>query len=138
MPIPRSPSYHTCGEDGECPAEDVGEALLVTSGLDAGHRKGLLPLHGVLLHHASHDERGSHRLDGYHRGTPQLIYLDVECTGNLKVKIWSVPTKETVLFKGKKHIQFNPMHVCTLKVAGDRQGITAQPQRWGITDFGFL
>ena len=77
-------------------------------------------------------------VDGYHRGTPQLIYLDVECTGNLKVKIWSVPTKETVLFKGKKHIQFNPMHVCTLKVAGDRQGITAQPQRWGITDFGFL
>jgi hypothetical protein len=30
------------------------------------------------------------------------------------------------------------MYVCTLKVAGERHGITAQAQRGGIVDFGFL
>ncbi len=30
------------------------------------------------------------------------------------------------------------MYVCTLKVAGDRHGITAQPKRGDIVDFGFL
>jgi len=30
------------------------------------------------------------------------------------------------------------MHVCTLKVASKRHGITAQAQRGGIIDFGFL
>jgi hypothetical protein len=67
-------------------------------------------------------------INGYHQGTPQLIPLDVECTGD-PVKIWSVPTKEMVLFNGKKHVQLNAMHVCTLKLAGNWHGITAQPQR---------
>ena len=43
-----------------------------------------------------------------------------------------------MLYKGKHHIQFNSMYVCTLKVAGERHGITAQAQRGGIIDFGFL
>jgi hypothetical protein len=77
-------------------------------------------------------------VNGYHRGTPQLINLDVECTGNPKVKVFLVPMKETVIFHGKKHMQFNSMYVCTLKVAGDRHGKQAQPQRGGIADFGFL
>jgi hypothetical protein len=29
------------------------------------------------------------------------------------------------------------MYVCTLKVAGEQHGITAQAQRGGIVDFGF-
>jgi len=76
--------------------------------------------------------------DNYYRGPPQIIKLDVECTGEPKVKIRPFPTKETVYYKGKEHIQFNSMYVCTLKVAGERHGITAQVQRGGIVDFGFL
>ncbi len=75
---------------------------------------------------------------GYYRGPPQIIKLDVECTGEPKVNIRPFPTKETVLYKGNEHIQFNSMYVCTLKVAGERHGITAQAQRGGIVDFGFL
>ena len=122
MPSPRSPSYHTCGEDGEYPAEDVGEALLLASGLDAGHDSSRFMGYSYTMQAMAN--AGVITVDGYHWGTPQLIYLDVECTGNLTMRIWSVPTKETVLFKNKKHIQFNSMHVCTLKAAGDRQGIT--------------
>jgi hypothetical protein len=72
----------------------------------------------------------------YYRGPPQIIKLDVECTGEPKVKISPDLTKETVLYKGKQHVQFNSMYVCTLKVAGERHGITAQAQRGGIVDFG--
>ena len=41
---------------------------------------------------------------------------------------------------GKRHLQFNAMYVCTMKVAKkDRHGLTTQPQNTGITDFsGFL
>ena len=75
---------------------------------------------------------------GYYRGPPQIIKLDVECTGEPKVKISPVLTKETVLYKGKQHVQFNSMYVCTLKVANEQHGITAQAQRGEIIDFGFL
>ena len=54
------------------------------------------------------------------------------------MKISPVLTKETVLYKGKQHVQFNSMYVCTLKVAGERDGIMVQAQRGGIVDFGFL
>ena len=76
--------------------------------------------------------------DSYYRGPPQIIKLNVECTGEPKMKISRVLTKETVLYKGKQHVQFNSMYVCTLKVASKRHGITAQAQRGGIVDFGFL
>jgi hypothetical protein len=76
--------------------------------------------------------------EGYYRGPPQIIKLDVECTGEPKVKISPVLTKETVLYKGMQHVQFNSMYVCTLKVAGEWHGITAQAQRGEIVDFGFL
>jgi hypothetical protein len=76
--------------------------------------------------------------DSYYRGPPQIIKLDMECTGEPKVKISPVLTKEIVLYKGKQHMQFNSMYVCMLKVAGERHGITAQAQRGDIVDFGFL
>ena len=81
---------------------------------------------------------GVRAIDGFHRGTPQLIQLDVECTGNPSVKMWNVPTKQKVSYQGKTHMQFNSMYVCTLKVAIDRHGLTAQPKNAGIADFGFL
>ena len=77
-------------------------------------------------------------IEGYYRGPPQIIKLDVECTGEPKVKISPVLSKETVFYKGKQHVQFNSMYVCTLKVAGERHGITAQAQRGEIVDLGFL
>jgi hypothetical protein len=43
-----------------------------------------------------------------------------------------------VLYKGKHHVQFISMYVCTLKVAGDRHSILAQAKRGDIVDFGFL
>ena len=49
-----------------------------------------------------------------------------------------VPTKEFVTYNNKSHQQFNSMYVCTLKVAGDRHGLTSQPKKGGIADFGFL
>ena len=81
---------------------------------------------------------GVRAVDGYHCGTPHLIQLDVECTGNPRVKMFHVPTKQKVHCNGKTHMQFNCMYVCTLKVAIDRHGLTAQPTNAGIADFGFL
>jgi hypothetical protein len=75
--------------------------------------------------------------DGYYRGPPQIIKLDVECMGNPKVKISPVLTKEMVLYKCKHRMQFNSMYVCTLKVVGDRQSITAQAQRGDIYTLAF-
>ena len=46
--------------------------------------------------------------------------------------------KETVLYKGTQHVQFNSMYVCMLKVAGEQHGIMAQAQRGEIVDWGFL
>jgi hypothetical protein len=77
--------------------------------------------------------------DGFFRGPHQIIQLGVECTGNpTKVKQCPVLTKEKVFYKGKDHVQFNSMYVCTLKVAGNQHGITAQPKRGDIVNFGFL
>ena len=81
---------------------------------------------------------GVRAVEGYFRGTPQLIQLDVECTGNPKVRFLDVPTKKKVTWAGKAHMQFNCMYVCTLKVANDRHGLTAQPKNAGFADFGFL
>jgi hypothetical protein len=35
-------------------------------------------------------------MEGYYRGAPKIIHLDVECTGNPKVKRWKVSTKVRV------------------------------------------
>jgi hypothetical protein len=77
-------------------------------------------------------------MEGYHRGAPQIIHLDVKCTGDPKVMRWKVPTKVRVYCDKKEHIQFNTMYVCTLKVAKDRHGLQTQPEDAGIADFGFL
>ena len=81
---------------------------------------------------------GIRAVEGYYRGTPQLIQLPVECTGSPKVRILDVPTKKKVWWAGKAHMQFNCMYVCTVRVATDRHGLTAQPKNAGFADFGFL
>ena len=63
--------------------------------------------------------------NSYYRGPPHIIKLDAECTGDPKVKISPVLTKETVLYKGKQQIHLNSIYVCTLKVAGERHGTLA-------------
>jgi hypothetical protein len=67
--------------------------------------------------------------DDFHREAPQIIDLEVECTEVPKVHHLWVPTKEVIKWKGKKHIPFNFMCVCTLNVANDRHGLMAQPWR---------
>ncbi len=62
-------------------------------------------------------------VEGYHRGAPQIIHLDAECTGDPKVMRWKVPTKVGVYYNKKEHIQFNTMYVCMLKVAKNRHGL---------------
>ncbi len=113
--------------------EDVRETLLQASGLGAGHPKRLVPFYGVLQHHASNEEPTF-----FWGGPPQIIQLGVECTGNPKVKQSPVLTKVAVFYKGKDPMKFNSMYVCTLKVAGNRHGITAQPKRGDIVNCGFL
>ena len=80
---------------------------------------------------------GIRAFNGYHQGEPQIIQLDVKCTGNPKIKHFNIPMKQKVTFNGKTHMQFNSMYVCRLKVANDRHGLTAQPKNVGIADFGF-
>jgi hypothetical protein len=77
-------------------------------------------------------------VEGYHRGAPQIIHLDVKCTGNPKAMRWKMPTKVRAYYNKKEHIQFNTMYVCKLKVVKDRQGLQKQPEDTGIADFGFL
>ncbi len=43
-------------------------------------------------------------VEGYHRGAPQIIHLDVECKGDPKVMRWKVPTKVRVYYDKKEHI----------------------------------
>jgi hypothetical protein len=71
-------------------------------------------------------------MEGYHRGAPQIIHLDVKCTGDPKVKHWKVLTKVRVYHDKKEHKQFNMMYVCTMKVARGRHGLTVQPEDAGL------
>ncbi len=68
----------------------------------------------------------------------QLIHLDIDRTGNPKIKVFHIPTKQKVSFAGTMHMQFNCINVVTLKVVSDCNGLTAQPMNAGIADFGFL
>ncbi len=77
-------------------------------------------------------------MEEYHRLSPQIIHLDVECTGDPKVKHCKVLTKVVVDYRKCEHIKFNLIYVCMLKVAKDRHSLIAQSEDAGIADFGFL
>ncbi len=79
---------------------------------------------------------GMTAIDGYHRGAPQVISLDQECTGTPKTRCWSILTDNEVFWEGRMHRQFNSMYVLTLKVAKNRHTIVLGPKFAGIAQFG--
>ena len=75
----------------------------------------------------------------YYRGHPQIIKLNMEYMEEPKVKISPALMKETVLYKGKQHVQFNSMYVCTLTrwpASGTASLCRHKEERF--VDFGFL
>jgi hypothetical protein len=75
-------------------------------------------------------------INKYYQGAPQVIALYRECRGNPVTKRSCVLTNKVVHFKGQDHIQFNSMHVTTLKVAKDCHTLILGPKFEGITKFG--
>jgi hypothetical protein len=75
-------------------------------------------------------------INGYHRGAPQVIHLDQECTGNPKTYRWSILTNNEVFWEDCNHVQFNSMFVTTRKVAKNRHTIALGPKFAGIAQFG--
>jgi hypothetical protein len=79
---------------------------------------------------------GNQPVDGFFRGAPQVVKLDVECTGVPKTERFNVLTERTVHFQGRDHIQFDSMYVCTLKVAESRHSRVRAIKDAGIAAFG--
>ncbi len=77
-------------------------------------------------------------IDRYYWGSPQVIHLDQECTGNPKTCCWSILTNNMVYWEGSNHMQFNSMYVTTLKVANNRHTLVLGPKFAGIAQFGNL
>jgi hypothetical protein len=81
---------------------------------------------------------GNQPVDGFFRGAPQVVKLDVECTGVPKTERFNVLTERTVHFQGRDHIQFDSMYVCTLKVAESRHSRVRATKDAGNAAFGKL
>jgi len=79
---------------------------------------------------------GNQAVDGFFRGAPQVVKLDVECTGVPKTERFNVLTDRTVRCQGRDHIQFDSMYVCTLKVAESRHSRIRATKDAGIATFG--
>ncbi len=74
--------------------------------------------------------------DKCYQGAPKSIALDWECMGNPVTNCWCVLNSKVVHYESRDHIQFNSMHVTTLKVAKDHHTLTSGPKFAGITKFG--
>ena len=81
---------------------------------------------------------GNQPVSGFFQGAPQVVKLDVECTGVLKTERFNVLRERTNHFQGRDHIQFNSMYVCTLKVAESRHSSVRITKDAGIAAFGKL
>ena len=79
---------------------------------------------------------GNQAVDGFFRGDPQVVKLNVECTGVPKTERFNVLTDRTVRYQGRDHIQFDSMYVCTLKVAESRHSRVRATKDAGIATFG--
>ena len=79
---------------------------------------------------------GNQAVDGFFRGDPQVVKLNVECTGVPKTERFNVLTDKTVRYQGRDHIQFDSMYVCTLKVAESRHSRVRATKDAGIAAFG--
>jgi hypothetical protein len=66
------PPTVTWGDDAEHPMEGPQEALQQASGHRPENQEGLLPLHGVLQHHAAHEEKWSHHHGRVPQGSPPV------------------------------------------------------------------
>ena len=95
MHRPRSPSY--LGGDAECPVEGPGQALLRTHcDGDSSRYMGYSDTMQLMV------KAGVNPVEEYHRGAPQIVYLDLECKGEPLVKYWKVPTNEVAEYNGSK------------------------------------
>jgi hypothetical protein len=77
-------------------------------------------------------------IDGYHKGKPQVVHLDQECTGLPKTIRWAMRSEQSV-WDGQQqqwHAQFNSMYVTTLKVARERHTVASGIKLGGISSFG--
>jgi hypothetical protein len=81
---------------------------------------------------------GTKAVDGFFRGTRQVVALDVKCTGVPTTNRYNILTDKTVFFKGREHIQFDLMYVTTLKVAKGRHSRVKATKEAGIAAFGKL
>ncbi len=48
-------------------------------------------------------QSGVTAINAYHRGAPQVIALDQECTGTPKTRRWSILTDNDVFWEGRMH-----------------------------------
>ncbi len=81
-------------------------------------------------------QSGVTAIDGYHRGAPQVIPLEQECTGTPKTCPWSILTDNEVFWEGRIHHQLNLMYMTTLKMAKNHHTIVLGPKFAGIAQFG--
>jgi hypothetical protein len=49
-------------------------------------------------------QAGLTAIDSYHRGAPQVIHLDPECTGTPKPHSWSILIYNEVFWEGQMHV----------------------------------
>ena len=75
-------------------------------------------------------------IDGYHKGKPQVIHLDQECTGLPKTIRWGMRSEQSVWDGQQWHAQFNSMYVTTLKVARERHTVASGIKLGGISSYG--
>jgi hypothetical protein len=81
---------------------------------------------------------GAKAVDGFFRGTRQVVALDVECTGVPTTQRYNILTNKTVYYRGREHIQFDSMYVTTLKVAKGRHSRVKATKEAGVAAFGKL
>ena len=79
---------------------------------------------------------GNQAVGGFFRGAPQVVNLDVECTGVPKTWCYNILSDRTIRFQGQDHIQFDSMYVCTLKVVMSRCSRVRATKDAGIAAFG--
>ena len=79
---------------------------------------------------------GNQAVSGFFRGAPQVVDLEVECTGVPKTRRYNILSDRTVRYEGTDHIQFDSMYVCTLKVATSRHSRVRATKDAGIAAFG--
>ncbi len=103
------------------------------SSIDHGE---FVPLCRICRHHGLHVPSWGCFHQQLPPGIPQIIHLDLECTGNPKTCLWAMLTNQMVFYDGRHHVQFNSMYVATLKVASAHYMLILGTMFAGIVSFG--